>query len=116
GAALPHHAVPDGLARGERTGVRHGRAGAGFGLPALPDNDGLALAGFAERFEEAAAILHAFDVHADDLGFVVEGEVFEVVRDIEDDGVAEADAAAEVHAVRRCDGAEIGRASWRERV
>ncbi len=44
--------------------------------------------------------LHAFDVHADDLGLVVERQVLEVVADIEDDGVAEAGAAAEVQPVR----------------
>ncbi|MBK9545777.1 MAG: hypothetical protein IPO51_07930 [Dehalococcoidia bacterium] len=101
GAALAHHAVPDRLGRRQRACVRHRRSRACLRLPPLPDDHRLPLACLAQCFEEAPAVLHALDVHADDLGFVVEHEVLEVIRDIEDDGVAEAGTAANVHAVRR---------------
>ena len=75
--------------------------------PALPDDDGLSLAYVLENFEEASAVLDALHIHADHLGLGVLAEVFEVVRDVEDDGVAQAHQLADLDAVRPPEQAEV---------
>ena len=77
------------------------------GLAALPDYHGLALADVLEHVEEATPVFHALHVHADHLRVGVLAEVFEVVGDIEDDGVAEADQLADLHPVGATQQAEI---------
>ena len=77
------------------------------GLTALPNDDRLSFADVLENFEEAAAVLDALHVHADHLGIGVLAEVFEVVRDVEDDGIAQAHELADLHAVRPPEQAEV---------
>ena len=107
GAGLPDEGLPDGVLGGEGGGVGGDGPGPVRGLAALPDDDGLSLADVLENFEEAAAVLDALDVHADHLGLGVLAEVFEVVRDVEDDGVAQAHELADLHPVRAPEQAEV---------
>ena len=106
-ARLPHRGVPDRRRGRQRSRVRVDRTRAGAGHAALPDDDRLSLRRLLYGAEEAPPVLHALDVHGDDLGLRVVREVLDVVRRVEDDGVAEAHRLRALHASHGADEREV---------
>jgi hypothetical protein len=99
GARLPEKSRPYFLPAGQRAGMRRYRPGARIGETALVNDYGLLTVDFRYHVAQEPSVLHAFQIHGNDLRVLIMGQIIQKIRAVERQGIAVTDGLAEMDAI-----------------
>jgi len=109
-SGLTEKGLPDLFPAGQRARVRRHGPCSRFRKAAFVNDDRLEAVDFLHLLEQKPAVLHALEIHGDDSGFPVAGQIIQKIRAVERQGVAVADGLgkADVVNIRQVIGKILG--------